>query len=160
PAAAVHRGSQGRGDRPGRRGPGDGDGAGQRPPAAPPRHGRGRRGGPRRPPPGGLLPRDLGPQAVVAGIVRAARTPSGRHVAGQRVLVSGLPTDAINVQVMADPLDDPSSAAPAPTFRHCGVLAPEGPFTEQALLSQTDLLAGSELVALSSIPDVLAAVTD
>jgi len=68
--------------------------------------------------------------------------------------------DAINVQVMADPLDDPSSAAPAPTSRRVGFLGPEGTFTEQALLSQTDLLAGSELVALSSIPDVLAAVTD
>jgi prephenate dehydratase len=40
-----------------------------------------------------------------------------------------------------------------------GFLGPEGTFTEQALLSQTDL-TGHELVALPSIPEVLAAVDD
>src|SRR5919109_5567705 len=40
-----------------------------------------------------------------------------------------------------------------------GFLGPEGTFTEQALLSQPDL-AGLELVALPSIPEVLAAVSD
>jgi prephenate dehydratase len=40
-----------------------------------------------------------------------------------------------------------------------GFLGPEGTFTEQALLSQPDL-AGLELVALPSIPEVLAAVDD
>lgn len=39
-----------------------------------------------------------------------------------------------------------------------GFLGPEGTFTEQALLTQPDLAAGS-LVALASIPDVLAATT-
>lgn len=40
-----------------------------------------------------------------------------------------------------------------------GFLGPEGTFTEQALLSQPDL-AGHDLVALPSIPEVLAAVED
>lgn len=40
-----------------------------------------------------------------------------------------------------------------------GFLGPEGTFTEQALLSQPDL-AALDLVALPSIPDVLAAVED
>ena len=40
-----------------------------------------------------------------------------------------------------------------------GFLGPEGTFTEQALVSQADL-AGHELVALPSIPDVLTAVED
>jgi prephenate dehydratase len=40
-----------------------------------------------------------------------------------------------------------------------GFLGPEGTFTEQALLSQTDL-ASMDLVALPSIPEVLAAVSD
>jgi len=40
-----------------------------------------------------------------------------------------------------------------------GFLGPEGTFTEQALLSQPDL-AALDLVALPSIPDVLAAVHD
>lgn len=39
-----------------------------------------------------------------------------------------------------------------------GFLGPPGTFTEQALLSQPDL-AGGELVALSTIPEVLAATT-
>ena len=47
---------------------------------------------------------------------------------------------------------------PAPRTR-IGFLGPEGTFTEQALLSQPDL-AGFDLVALPSIPDVLAAVED
>jgi prephenate dehydratase len=46
----------------------------------------------------------------------------------------------------------PSAASP---FR-VGFLGPEGTFTEQALLTQPDLLEG-ELVPLASIPDVLAA---
>jgi prephenate dehydratase len=41
-----------------------------------------------------------------------------------------------------------------------GFLGPEGTFTEQALLSQPDLVADAELVALPSIPEVLAAVAD
>jgi prephenate dehydratase len=41
-----------------------------------------------------------------------------------------------------------------------GFLGPEGTFTEQALLSQPDLTVDVELVALPSIPEVLAAVTD
>ncbi len=45
--------------------------------------------------------------------------------------------------------------AAASSFR-VGFLGPEGTFTEQALLTQADLLEG-ELVALPSIPDVLAA---
>src|SRR5262249_11732059 len=40
-----------------------------------------------------------------------------------------------------------------------GFLGPEGTFTEQALLSQTDL-ASMDLVALPSIPEVLTAVSD
>jgi prephenate dehydratase len=39
-------------------------------------------------------------------------------------------------------------------------LGPEGTFTEQALLSQPDLMVDVELVALPSIPEVLAAVAD
>jgi prephenate dehydratase len=41
-----------------------------------------------------------------------------------------------------------------------GFLGPEGTFTEQALLSQPDLMVDVELVALPSIPEVLAAVAD
>jgi prephenate dehydratase len=41
-----------------------------------------------------------------------------------------------------------------------GFLGPEGTFTEQALLSQPELVADAELVALPSIPEVLAAVAD
>ena len=48
---------------------------------------------------------------------------------------------------------------PTEGVRRVGFLGPEGTFTEQALLSQTDL-AAMQLVALPSIPEVLAAVTD
>lgn len=48
---------------------------------------------------------------------------------------------------------------PAEAAQRIGFLGPEGTFTEQALLSQTDL-AALELVALPSIPEVLAAVSD
>jgi prephenate dehydratase len=41
-----------------------------------------------------------------------------------------------------------------------GFLGPEGTFTEQALLSQPELVTDVELVALPSIPEVLAAVAD
>jgi prephenate dehydratase len=41
-----------------------------------------------------------------------------------------------------------------------GFLGPEGTFTEQALLSQPELMVDVELVALPSIPEVLAAVAD
>jgi prephenate dehydratase len=51
----------------------------------------------------------------------------------------------------------PSVASVA--MQRVGFLGPEGTFTEQALLSQLDL-ASLELVALPSIPEVLAAVTD
>lgn len=44
-------------------------------------------------------------------------------------------------------------------MQRVGFLGPEGTFTEQALLSQLDL-ASLELVALPSIPEVLAAVAD
>jgi prephenate dehydratase len=44
--------------------------------------------------------------------------------------------------------------------RRIGFLGPEGTFTEQALLSQPDLVKDAELVALPSIPEVLAAVAD
>jgi prephenate dehydratase len=41
-----------------------------------------------------------------------------------------------------------------------GFLGPEGTFTEQALLTQPELVADAELVALPSIPEVLASVAD
>ena len=47
--------------------------------------------------------------------------------------------------------------APASPGPRVGFLGPPGTFTEQALLSQTDL-AGAELVDLATIPDVLRAV--
>ena len=50
-----------------------------------------------------------------------------------------------------------STAADPESSRRIGFLGPEGTFTEQALVSQADL-AGHELVALPSIPDVLTAV--
>jgi prephenate dehydratase len=53
---------------------------------------------------------------------------------------------------------DSVDVSSAPPSRRIGFLGPEGTFTEQALLSQTDLLA-LELVALPSIPGVLAAVS-
>ena len=51
--------------------------------------------------------------------------------------------------------------APPPNepHRHIGYLGPAGTFTEQALFTQPDL-AGAELTALDSIPDVLAAAAD
>jgi prephenate dehydratase len=49
------------------------------------------------------------------------------------------------------------SAGDSPGALRIGFLGPEGTFTEQALLSQTDL-ASETLVALPSIPDVLVAV--
>jgi prephenate dehydratase len=52
-----------------------------------------------------------------------------------------------------------SDAESAAGRRSIGFLGPEGTFTEQALLSQPEL-AGHELVALPSIPDVLASVHD
>ncbi|MGH9212158.1 MAG: prephenate dehydratase [Acidimicrobiales bacterium] len=66
---------------------------------------------------------------------------------------------------MVDPVDDelaPAAAARAGAARprRIGFLGPEGTFTEQALLSQADLLEDAELVALPSIPDVLAAVAN
>jgi prephenate dehydratase len=54
------------------------------------------------------------------------------------------------------PMPDASSPGHGRTI---GFLGPEGTFTEQALLSQHDL-AGLDLVALPSIPEVLAAVGD
>ena len=48
---------------------------------------------------------------------------------------------------------------PTEGARRVGFLGPEGTFTEQALLSQPDL-AAMDLVALPSIPEVLAAVSD
>jgi prephenate dehydratase len=51
---------------------------------------------------------------------------------------------------------DPHAAGPR---TRVGFLGPEGTFTEQALLSQPDL-AGLDLVALPSIPEVLAEVGD
>ena len=53
--------------------------------------------------------------------------------------------------------DSRPSADPLPERARVGFLGPLGTFTEQALLTQPDLSAG-ELVPLSSIPDVLAAV--
>jgi prephenate dehydratase len=53
---------------------------------------------------------------------------------------------------------DPRTPAPVAGQR-VGFLGPEGTFTEQALLSQPDL-ATLDLVALPSIPEVLAAVSD
>ena len=52
-----------------------------------------------------------------------------------------------------------ADAASPGQSRRIGFLGPEGTFTEQALLSQPDL-AGLDLVALPSIPEVLAAVGD
>ncbi len=49
------------------------------------------------------------------------------------------------------------SAGDSPGARRIGFLGPEGTFTEQALLAQTDL-ASETLVALPSISDVLVAV--
>jgi prephenate dehydratase len=59
---------------------------------------------------------------------------------------------------MSDSPSDPRTL-PLLTEGRVGFLGPEGTFTEQALLSQHDL-AGLDLVALPSIPEVLAAVSD
>src|SRR4029450_10668181 len=59
---------------------------------------------------------------------------------------------------MSEVPPDPRTPAPL-AGRSVGFLGPEGTFTEQALLSQSDL-AKLELRALPSIPEVLAAVSD
>ena len=59
---------------------------------------------------------------------------------------------------MTEVAPDPRTPAPL-AGGSVGFLGPEGTFTEQALLSQPDL-ATLELVALPSIPEVLAAVSD
>ncbi|HEV7758164.1 MAG TPA: prephenate dehydratase [Acidimicrobiales bacterium] len=59
---------------------------------------------------------------------------------------------------MTDSPPDPRTPAPL-AGQSVGFLGPEGTFTEQALLSQSDL-AALDLVALPSIPEVLAAVSD
>jgi prephenate dehydratase len=53
---------------------------------------------------------------------------------------------------------DAAASPAAGAQRRVGFLGPEGTFTEQALLTQPDL-ASAQLVALPSIPDVLAATT-
>jgi prephenate dehydratase len=55
------------------------------------------------------------------------------------------------------PLAEPETAAPHPAARRIAFLGPHGTFTEEALLSQTDL-AGEKLVPMRSVPEVIAAV--
>lgn len=56
-------------------------------------------------------------------------------------------------------MTDAAASTAAPAARRVGFLGPEGTFTEQALLTQPDL-ASAELIALPSIPDVLAAASE